>query len=107
MKLVLAVVQSRDATALLDRLTQDGLRVTKLASTGGFLREGNTTLLVGTQEDNLPRVMDAIRDLCEAREQTVTTFPGVMDPALVSAPTQVTVGGAVVFVLNIERFEAV
>ena len=53
MKLVLAVIQDADASALIRVLSQNAFEVTKLASTGGFLREGNTTLMIGVDDDRL------------------------------------------------------
>jgi uncharacterized protein YaaQ len=65
-KLILAVLPERAATLAADRLVAQGYRVTRLASTGGFLRRGNVTLLIGAEEH---QVETALRLLREARQQ--------------------------------------
>lgn len=72
MKLVVAVVQDQDSNRLASALTKNNFRATKLASTGGFLRSGNTTFLVGVDDNRIPQLLDIIRDNCRAREQMVT-----------------------------------
>ncbi len=65
MKLIIAIVQDEDASRLINSLMSDGYRVTKLATTGGFLRSGNTTLLVGVEDDKLKNAMSIIEKVCE------------------------------------------
>ena len=60
MKLIIAIVQDEDASRLIGQLMNDGFGVTKLATTGGFLRAGNTTLLLGVNDDKLQAVMSVI-----------------------------------------------
>jgi uncharacterized protein YaaQ len=107
MKLVVAVVQDRDSQELLNGLTESGHRATKLASTGGFLRGGNTTLLIGVAEEQLDEVLGIIRRTCKAREQLVTPVSpaAATGEAFIPFPTEVVVGGAIIFVVDIERFE--
>ena len=105
----MVVVQDKDAVHLLDGLLVRGLRATKLASTGGFLREGNTTLMIGVDDGRLQEVLDVVRATCRAREQLVTPLAplaGATDP-YVPYPVEVQVGGATVFVLNVEGFEKI
>lgn len=105
MKLMIAVVQDKDAPRLLGQLMKKGLRATRLSSTGGFLREGNTTVLVGVEEDQVEVVMEAVRANCRSREQLVTplTSSGGTVDAVVPYPVEVVVGGATVFVLGVEK----
>lgn len=107
MKLVVAVIQDKDSHRLLGALTQAGFRATKLASTGGFLREGNTTLLVGVDDERVERVVSLIRNTCRAREQLVTPLSPMGGPAdsYIPYPVEIVVGGATIFVLDVERFE--
>lgn len=107
MKLVVAVIQDKDAHRLLEVLTRAGFRATKLASTGGFLREGNTTLLVGVEDEQMDRVVGLIQNTCRAREQLVTPLSPMGGPAdsYIPYPVEILVGGATVFVLDVERFE--
>lgn len=107
MKLVIAVVQDKDSHRLLNELTQAGFRATKLASTGGFLREGNTTLFVGVPDEQMERVVNLIKNSCRAREQLVTPLSPMGGPAdsYIPYPVEILVGGATVFVMDVERFE--
>lgn len=61
MKLALFVVDNAKADRAVDLLVRRGLRVTRLASTGGFLRRGNTTLLVGAEEDAVQQAVEAVQ----------------------------------------------
>lgn len=107
MKLVVAVVQDKDQHKLLQGLVDEGFRATKLASTGGFLREGNTTLLTGVEDDQVERVIGIIRHNCQAREQLVTPLAPMGGPAdsYIPYPIEVLVGGGTIFVLDVEQFE--
>lgn len=109
MKMIIAVVQDKDAAKLMEQLVARGQRATKLASTGGFLREGNTTFMIGSADEEVDTVLQIIRDVCRAREQLVTPLTPVGGPSdsYVPYPVEVTVGGATVFVLNVERFEKI
>jgi len=64
MKLVIAIVQDIDAGPVIEQLITHGHRVTRVASTGGFLRRGNATLLIGTEEEHVDPVIDIFRDTC-------------------------------------------
>ncbi|MGI6575869.1 MAG: cyclic-di-AMP receptor [bacterium] len=106
MKLLVTVVQDQDAPLLLDALMQREYGVTKLASTGGFLRVGNTTLLVGIEDDQVDAVIAIINEICRSRTKTITPLPpfnGSVE-AYISSPLEVNVGGATIFVLDVEQF---
>lgn len=107
MKLIVAIVQDQDSNKLSGALTKGDFRATKLASTGGFLRAGNTTFLIGTDEELVPKVLDIIRDNCRAREQMVAPVSpmGGNADSYIPYPVQVEVGGATVFVLPVEAFQ--
>ncbi len=107
MKLVLAIVQSDDARGLLDRLVRRGYSATVISTTGGFLREGNATIIVGVEEDRLEDVLTQIRGSSHTRKQYVNPLPPVMEPGElhIPIPVEVAVGGATVFVFGVERFE--
>jgi uncharacterized protein YaaQ len=104
MKLLIAIVQDQDVINLIDELTEKEYRVTKLASTGGFLKSGNTTLLMGVEDENVSDVLDIIEANCKTREITTSlltvTMPG---DAYIPYPLEVRVGGATVFVLDVEQ----
>ncbi len=107
MKSVIAIVQSDDAGALTDALREKNFQSTLISSTGGFLREGNATLLLGVEDNQIDAVIQVIKDNCNTRTQYVNPMPPVMEPGelYMPQPVEVQVGGAVVFVLNVERFE--
>jgi len=107
MKLVMSIVQSDDAGRLVEALTQAGFRATTISTTGGFLRQGNATIFVGTEDEQVPHVLTLIREHCHARRQYVNPLPPVMEPGEVymAAPVDVQVGGATVFVLDVLQFE--
>ena len=106
MKLIIAIVQDEDASRLVSNLMNEGFGVTKLATTGGFLRAGNTTLLVGVEEDKFDGAMHVIEKVCKSRKQIATspTPAAGATGVYVPYPIEVMVGGATVFVLNVEQF---
>jgi len=105
-KLVTAIVSHEDADKLMNALVKRGHPVTRLGSTGGFLRRGNATLIAGVQEEELEDVLATIRRLCQARTETVLPPPVMAPtPGYVPMPVEVRVGGAVIFVQNVEHFE--
>jgi uncharacterized protein YaaQ len=108
-KLIVAVIQDKDASRLVESLVERGYRATKLASTGGFLKEGNTTLLIGAEDPSVDDVVGIIKHTCKSRQQLVTPLTPVGGPvdSYVPFPVEVMVGGATVFVVNVERFERV
>lgn len=106
MKLVLAVVQDKDGNRLTDALNENNFKTTKLSSTGGFLKEGNTTLMIGCDESDIDKVLEIIRDNCSKREQMVSPVSpmGGSADSYIPRPINVEVGGANVFVLPVDAF---
>ena len=106
MKLIIAIVQDEDAARLVSNLMNEGYSVTKLATTGGFLRAGNTTLLLGVDEEKFQGAMNVIEKVCKSRKQIATSPSPVAGTTgvYVLYPIEVMVGGATVFVLNVEQF---
>lgn len=104
MKLIVAIVQDQDSPHLIEDLTDNDYRVTKLASTGGFLKAGNTTLLIGVEDSQVEDVIKLIDANCKTREITTSlltvTMPG---DTYIPYPLDVKVGGATVFVLDVEK----
>ncbi|MGG7060193.1 cyclic-di-AMP receptor [Clostridium nigeriense] len=106
MKLVIAMVQDDDALDVVDAITEAGFRVTKLASTGGFLKSGNTTLIIGVEANKVQKVIDVVEEICKTRKQiitTPTTITGNVDMYM-SYPIEVEVGGATIFVVDVDQF---
>jgi uncharacterized protein YaaQ len=92
-KLIIAVVQNEDADAVVDALLEEDFRATRLASTGGFLRRGNTTLMIGADEDQVDQVLTLIQQHAHAG-QAVTVQGRPSKPA-----------AATVFVLDLEEYQ--
>lgn len=106
MKLIMAVVQDKDSALLSDELVEANVRATKLSTSGGFLRSGNTTFMIGVEDERVKEVLHIIKVNCESREQYMNANVS-MDVSLdnnMPYPMQVHVGGATVFVLPVESF---
>ncbi len=106
MKLILAVVEDDDAARLMDALIENDLSATKLASTGGFLLRGNTTLLIGVNDDRVPRVLEIVRETCLRRKKLLPQASSEI-PTSMSLPIEVESGGATVFVLDVDQFHKI
>ncbi|WP_027964429.1 cyclic-di-AMP receptor [Halalkalibacillus halophilus] len=106
MKLILAIVQDKDSNRLSDALAESDFQSTKLSSSGGFLKEGNTTLMIGCREDKVDDALEVIRDNCSHREQMVAPISpmGGNADSYIPKPVKVEVGGATVFVLPVDSF---
>ena len=107
MKLLVSIVNSDDARGLNEALVREGYRATTISTTGGFLRQGNATILIGIEEEKVDKVLDIIRHNCHTRTQYVNPLPPIMESGelYMPSPVEVQIGGAVVFVLSVERAE--
>ncbi|WP_102399638.1 cyclic-di-AMP receptor [Haloimpatiens massiliensis] len=105
MKLVIVIVQDDVSADLIDTLTESGYRITKLATTGGFLKSGNTTLLIGVEEEKVEHVLGILKEECKARKQVVTSPSPVAGSTgvYVPYPVEIEIGGATVFVLDVDQ----
>lgn len=108
MKLIVAIVQAYDTDPLLRSVTAAGFRVTRIQSTGGFLRAGNSTVLMGVEDDMVRTCLELIRASARSRVVAVPDELEAHALELTGADVaSVAVGGAVVFVLPIARFERI
>ncbi|MBO5929353.1 MAG: cyclic-di-AMP receptor [Clostridia bacterium] len=106
MKLVLAIINNDDAAGAAAALTQEGYTITKLSTTGGFLQAGNTTLLIGAEDNQVAPIKEILRQYSFTRCKAVPSFSAYghgIGPNAVPAQAKVT--GATVFVVNVEDFE--
>ena len=104
MKLIFAIVGSDDSHAVSTALTRSGYSVTKLATTGGFLRAGNTTFLIGVEDEKVDTVIDIISTYSRQRTQTMPD-PSVYGMGMyANYPVEIKIGGATVFVVDVEKF---
>ena len=106
MQLVVAVVHSDDAPGLIDSLTKKGFRATRINTAGGFLKESNATILLGVEDEQVDEVLQTIQANCQTRTQYINPLPPVMEPGefYMPYPVEVQIGGATVFVLEIDSF---
>lgn len=109
MKLIMAIIHDEDAFQIIDLLSDEGYSITKLASTGGFLRAGNTTLICGCEDERIPKLIEIIEKKCKSRRQIASVNSSHISAteSYVPYPVEVTVGGATIFVLNIESCKKV
>ncbi len=109
MKMIVAIVQDEDLDKLIETLTEESISSTSLPSSGGFLREGNTTLLIGIDEDRVDEVIALIKQECKSRTKITATpittgwISTVYNPQVIEVP----VGGATIFVLDVEQFKKI
>lgn len=106
MKFVIAIVQDYDSDRLLRAVCGAGLRATRISSTGGFLRTGNKTVILGVEDDMVSTCLKLIEQSCKPRVE-VEADPLAPEFAewFPAGVHEVTVGGAVVFIMAVERFE--
>lgn len=105
-KMVIAIINDEDRGPLSDALVQAGFSATRLSSTGSFLRKGNTTLLLGLAEEDVPQVLSIFKEQCQSRQQLVPQLwlaETGMEPSY-TGTVSVNVGGATVFVVDLEQF---
>ncbi len=106
MKLIMAIVQDKDSNRLANEFIDANIRATKLSSTGGFLKAGNSTFIIGIEDERVDEALELIKKTCQSRKQYVST-PMSLDISLdgqVPYPVEVEVGGSTVFVLPVEGF---
>jgi len=102
MKLIIAIVNDDDAPIITDSLRDAGFSVTKLSSSGGFLKLGNTTLISGVEDEKVKDLINIIEREGRSRTQIAPVTPSFFEA--LQAPVEVTVGGATVFVLDVDQF---
>jgi uncharacterized protein YaaQ len=107
MKFLIAIVQDYDCDRMLRTVTASGFRATRISSTGGFLRAGNTTVLMGIENDQVAKCVNLIRQSCQSRTEVKVDASNEYVEWFAAGIHEVTVGGAVIFVTNVSRFEQV
>lgn len=104
MKMVIAIVSSDDASNVQKALIKDHYQATKLATTGGFLMKGNTTFLIGAENDKIQTIIEVIGNHSKKRKKVIPNSVINEFGMLATSPVEVTVGGATIFVLDVEQF---
>jgi uncharacterized protein YaaQ len=107
MKLIVAVMHADDAAECTEALADAGVPTTRLDTHGGFLQRGNATLLCGVAQEQVDHVLEVLRARSKTRTEYLSPAPPLVEPGdlMVPFPVEVEVGGATVFVLDVERFE--
>ena len=105
MKMILGILNNDDAPLAIQHLTKDGFFVTKLSTSGGFLWAGNVTILVGVEDEKVQPVIDIIHQHAHSRMQLMPTVSEAGVAFFPTMPVEVRVGGATIFVLDVDRFE--
>ncbi len=103
MKLTIVVIEDDDTSALVRKLLEQGYHSTKLASTGGFLLQGNTTLLIGVEDDEVDSVLAIIRSTCVRRKKLLPHTTSEL-PTAINLPIEIEAGGAIVFVVDVHDY---
>lgn len=107
MKLVMAIINADDSHTVISELTQNKFQVTRLATTGGFLKTGNTTIIVGVEADKVDEVLAIINEHSHSRKQMIPSTSELGMGFFPSVPVEIAVGGATIFVMDVERFEKI
>ena len=108
MKLILAIVNNDDSAVASSALVEAGFAVTKLSTTGGFLMVGNTTFLIGSDDDGAKKVTEILKKHCPSRKQArASTSSFGMGMKHMSIQEEVQVGGATIFVLDVAQMEKI
>lgn len=104
MKLLIAIINNDDSPTVLSEITKAGFSATKLSTSGGFLRSGNSTLLIGVEEDKVDTLIEIIGKFSCKRKQIIQSSTTFNAEFFASIPVEVNIGGATVFVLDVEKF---
>ena len=108
MKLILAVIQHEDEDVLARTLEEKNIGITRIGSTGGFLRASNVTLMIAIDDDQVDAVLDVLRLHCQRRIRHLNPMlPNLEARERFLGTIPVEVGGATVFVLEVERMEKI
>jgi len=107
MKLIIAIIQDQDVQRATSALITAGFRSTRLASSGGFLRSGSTTLLVSVDDEQVETAINVLKSVCQSRTKMVTPMTPIAGSVdtFIPYPIEVVVSGAIMFVVDVERFE--
>ena len=110
MKMIYAIVRNDNEDDVVSQLTQHHYSVTRLSTTGGFLRKGNTTLMIGAEDEKVDEVISLIKQECGQHQKLTVNMPYISGTSMVNyatMPMHVEVGVATIFVVNVERYEKI
>ena len=110
MKLIYAIVRNDNEDDAVSQLTKHRYSVTRLSTTGGFLKKGNTTLMIGAEDDKVDEVISIIKQECGQHQKLTVNMPYISGTTMVNyatMPMTVEVGGATIFVINVDHYEKI
>ncbi|WP_041139416.1 cyclic-di-AMP receptor [Beduini massiliensis] len=108
MKLIIGIINKEDAASTTKALNAAGYYVTKLAATGGFLKRGNITILIGTDEEKVPAALEIIDQNAKKRtEKENAASAKALEEPRDKTTMEGVIGGATVFVVEVDRFEKI
>lgn len=104
MKLILAIMSNEDANKVQENLNKENFFSTRLTTKGGFLKASNTTFIIGLKKEKVEQVLDILRKHSKTKTQLIPN--NILNEMSIYAPlsSELTVGGATVFILDIEKF---
>lgn len=108
MKLIYAIIRNDNEDDVIQALMQDHFVVTRLSTTGGFLKKGNTTLMIAVEDGDVDRCIDVIKAQCGRRQEITVNMSYLSGSSLMNyttMPMNVEIGGATIMVVPLERFE--
>jgi uncharacterized protein YaaQ len=108
-KLIIAIVQGEDAQRTVAALTDKGISSTRISSSGGFLQQGNVTVMIGVEDDHVEEALQVIHENCRERSRYLTPVPPLAEPGefFMAYPVEVQVGGATVFVVTVDSIQKI
>ena len=104
MKLIFAIIQTEDEKSLIRALVEHEISVTSITSSGGFLKSGNATLMIGADEDHVPIVLDIIKHKSHRRKSMMPPVTASRTTEGIPTPVPVYVGGATLFIVDVAQF---
>ncbi len=110
MKLIYAIVRNDNEDDVVSQLTRHHHSITRLSTTGGFLKKGNTTLMIGAEDEKVKEVIDIIKQECGQHQKITVNMPYISGTTMVNystMPMSVEVGGATIFVVNVDHYEKI
>lgn len=108
MKLMYIIVRQDNESDVAEALMKNGFRLTKLATSGGFLRKGNTTLFSCCQDDEVNKAINILKEECGKRKKVTVEMPVNLPSSAINfatVPTSIEVGGATIIVTDVYKFE--
>lgn len=105
MKLIITIVNKEDAKVLGQRFSKNNFSATKIEGKGSFLEKQNSIFLIGTDDKNVKKVVEIIKECCKSREENISPTPQSIEPGELIIPEaeKVITSGAIIFILEVSE----